>query len=55
MTNKRNIYLQMKPVKEARRLFFDRIAFDTLLGQEPLNRSLPGFLHPPIMWPQWME
>lgn len=37
MTNKRNIYLQMKPVKEARRLFFDRIAFDTLLGQEKVG------------------
>ena len=37
MKNKRNIYLQMKPVKEARRLFFDHIAFDTLLGEEKVG------------------
>jgi len=31
---KRNIYLQMKSVSEARRLFFERIAFEKALGQE---------------------
>ena len=34
MTPKRTIYLQMKSVQESRRLFFERISFDNLLGRE---------------------
>jgi putative molybdopterin biosynthesis protein len=34
---KRNIYLQMKSIEEARKLFFDRIAFETSLGQETVS------------------
>ncbi len=36
MKNKRNIYLQMKSIEEARKLFFDRIPLDSLLEKEPI-------------------
>jgi putative molybdopterin biosynthesis protein len=41
MGNKRNIYLQMKSIKEARRLFFNRIPFDKFLENEtiPVQRA----------------
>ena len=34
---KRNIYLQMKSIEEARKLFFDRVKFETTLGQETVS------------------
>lgn len=37
MGNKRNIYLHMKSVKEARRLFFNRIPFDKFLEHETIT------------------
>lgn len=36
MESKRNIYLQMKSIEEARRLFFDRISFDEQLQRETI-------------------
>ncbi len=36
MTHNRHIYLQMKSVKEARRLFFSRVSWDRPVGEETL-------------------
>ena len=36
MNRKRHIYLQMKPVEEARRMFFDRVSAEELVSEETL-------------------
>jgi len=39
MTHNRHIYLQMKSVEEARRLFFSRVSWDESVGEETLPVS----------------
>lgn len=47
---KRNIYLQMKSVSDARKLFFERIAFKKALGQEivPVGQAVDRITARPV-------
>jgi putative molybdopterin biosynthesis protein len=47
---KRNIYLQMKSIEEARKLFFHRISFETALGKEtvPVRKAVGRITAEPV-------